>query len=90
VSCFPLKTWLTRLELIEPLQDNIEELSQAIAQWCKQQGHSRHQDALHQVLQVLSSATVEKLLGTNPDSVETPDSPLNKLTLQNAIGQSSL
>ena len=34
--------------------------------------------------------TVEFLLGTNPDSVQTPDSPLNKLTVQNAIGQSSL
>ena len=77
-------------QLIEPLQDNIEELSQAIAQWSKQQEHSTQLDALRQVLQALSSATVEKLLGTNPDSVQTPDSPLNKLTLQNAIGQSSL
>jgi len=35
-------------------------------------------------------SSVEFLLGTNPDNVQTPDSPLNKLTLQNAIGQSSL
>jgi predicted transposase/invertase (TIGR01784 family) len=76
--------------LIEPLQDNIEDLSQVIAQWSKQQEHSAQLDALRQVLQALSSATVEKLLGTNPDSVQTPDSPLNKLTLQNAIGQSSV
>ena len=61
-------------QLIEPKQDNIEELSQALAQWCKQQGHSRHQDALHQVLQVLSSATVEFPLETNADTVQTPDS----------------
>jgi predicted transposase/invertase (TIGR01784 family) len=82
---------LTQLEqLIDPLPDEIDELSQAIAQWCKQQGHSTHLDALHQVLQVNRCATVEFFLGTNPDSVQTSDSPLNKLTLQNAIGQSSL
>ncbi len=72
-------------QLIEPLQDNIEELSQAIAQWCSQEGHSAQLDALRQVLQPLSSATVEFLLGTNPDSVQTPESPLNKQMLQNAI-----
>ncbi len=72
-------------QLIEPLQDNIEELSQAIAQWCSQEGHSAQLDALRQVLQLLSSATVEFLLGTNPDSVQTPESPLNKQMLQNAI-----
>ncbi len=77
-------------QLIEPIPDKIEDLSNAIAQWCSQEGHSAQLDALRQVLQPLSSATVEFLLGTNPDNVQTPDSPLNKLTLQNAIGQSSL
>ena len=82
---------LTQLEqLIDPLPDEIDELSIAIAQWCKQQGHSAQLDALHQVLQVNRCATVEKLLGTNADSVQAPGSPLNKLTLQNAIRQSSL
>lgn len=82
---------LTQLEqLIDPLPDEIDELSNAIAQWCSQQGHSTHLNALRQVLQVLRCATVEFLLGTNPDTIQTPDSPLNKLTLQNAIGQSSL
>ena len=82
---------LTQLEqLIDPLPDEIDELSNAIAQWCKQQGHSTRLDALHQVNHFLSSATVEKLLETNADSVQAPGSPLNKLTLQNAIRQSSL
>ncbi len=90
MNFFPLKSWLTWLELIEPLQDNIEDLSQALAQWCSQQEHSAQLDALHQVLQALRCATVEKLLGTNADTIQTPNYPLNKLTLQNAIGQSSL
>jgi hypothetical protein len=46
-------------------------------------------DALHQVLQALLSDTVEKLLGTNPETVQTPDYPLNKSTLQNSIEQGS-
>ncbi len=72
-------------QLIEPIPDKIEDLSNAIAQWCSQEGHSAQLDALRQVLQPLSSATVEFLLGTNPDSVQTPESPLNKQMLQNAI-----
>jgi hypothetical protein len=72
-------------QLIEPIPDKIEDLSNAIAQWCSQEGHSAQLDALRQVLQPLSSATVEFLLGTNPDSVQIPESPLNKQRLQNAI-----
>jgi hypothetical protein len=72
-------------QLIELIPDKIEDLSNAIAQWCSQEGHSAQLDALRQVLQPLSSATVEFLLGTNPDSVQTPESPLNKQMLQNAI-----
>ena len=72
-------------QLIEPLPDQIEDLSNALAQWCKQQKQSARLEALHQVLQVFLSATVEKILGTNADTVQTPNYPLNKLTLQNAI-----
>ncbi len=72
-------------QLIELIPDKIEDLSNAIAQWCSQEGHSAQLDALRQVLQPLSSATVDFLLGTNPDSVQTPESPLNKQMLQNAI-----
>jgi predicted transposase/invertase (TIGR01784 family) len=71
--------------LIESLPDQIEDLSNALARWCSQQEHSAQLDALRQVLQSLSSANVELLLGTNPDTVQTPEYPLNKSALQNAI-----
>ena len=76
-------------QLIDPLPDNIEDLSNALARWCSQQEHSAQLDALRQVFQSLSSATVEKLVGTNLDTVQTPEYPLNKSALQNAIFQSS-
>ncbi len=73
-------------QLIEPIPDKIEDLSNALAQWYSQEGHSAQLDALRQMLQALSSATVEKLLGTDTGIVQTPESPLNKQMLQNAIG----
>lgn len=76
-------------QLIEPLPDKIDDLSNALMQWCKRQEHSTKLDALRQILQTLSSATVEKLLGTNADTVQTSEYPLNKSTLQNAIEQGS-
>ncbi|HEY9603398.1 MAG TPA: hypothetical protein V6C85_17410 [Allocoleopsis sp.] len=72
-------------QFIEPLPDRIEDLSTAIAQWCKQQNHPAQLEALQQVLQSRSSATVEKLLGTNTDAVQTPEYLLNKSTLQHAL-----
>jgi hypothetical protein len=75
--------------LIDPLPDNIEDLSNGLIQWCSQQEHSAQLDALRQVLQPLSSANVEKLLRTSPDMVQTPEYPLNKPALQNAIFQGS-
>jgi len=74
-------------QLIEPLPDKIEDLSNALARWCSQQEHSAQLEARRQVLQPLSSATVEFLLGTNPDTVPSPSYPLNKSALQNAIFQ---
>ena len=73
--------------LIDPLPDKIEDLSNALIRWCSQQEHSAQLDALRNVLQSLSSANVERLLGTNPDTVPSPSYPLNKSALQNAIFQ---
>ena len=75
--------------LIDPLPDKIEDLSNALIRWCSQQEHSAQLDALRNVLQSLSSANVERLLGTNPDTVPSPSYPLNKSALQNAIFQGS-
>ncbi|MEW6490973.1 MAG: Rpn family recombination-promoting nuclease/putative transposase [Cyanobacteriota bacterium] len=73
-------------QLIAPLPDKIEDLCNAIAQWCKQEEHSAQLEAWRQVLSGLLSATVEKLIGTNADTASTSECPLNKSTLQNAIG----
>jgi DNA-binding transcriptional MerR regulator len=72
-------------ELIEPLPDRTEDLSNAIVQWCKQEGHSAQLEAWRQVLSGLLSARVEKLLGTHPDTLPTPSSAIDKATLQKAI-----
>jgi hypothetical protein len=73
--------------LIDPLPDNIEDLSNGLARWYSEQEHSAQLEALRNVLQSLSSANVERLLGTNPDTVPSPSYPLNKSALQNAIFQ---
>jgi uncharacterized protein YjeT (DUF2065 family) len=72
-------------QLIEPLPDNIEDLSKALAQWSKREERSSHLKALCQGIQSLSSGTLEKLLETNTGIVQTPEPPLNKQILQNAI-----
>lgn len=72
-------------QLIQPLPDKLEDLSNAIAQWCQQDGHSAQLEARRQVLSGLLSATVEKLLKTNPDTLDTGESPLNKAMLHHAI-----
>lgn len=72
-------------QLIQPLPDQIEDLSNAIAQWCQQDGHLAQLEAWRQVLSGLLSATVEKLLKTNPDTLDTGESPLNKAMLHHAI-----
>ena len=71
--------------LIDPLPDKIEDLSNALISWCSQPEHSAQLDALRNLLQPNSSATVEFLLGTNPDMVQSPSYPLNKSALQNAV-----
>jgi predicted transposase/invertase (TIGR01784 family) len=76
-------------QLIEPLPDNIEDLSNGLTRWCSRQEHSVHLNALRNVLQPLSSANLERLLGASPDTVQTPEYSLNKSALQNAIFQGS-
>ncbi|MFP4124396.1 MAG: Rpn family recombination-promoting nuclease/putative transposase [Coleofasciculus sp.] len=78
-------------ELIKPLPDKIENLAYAIAQWCKQDGHSAQLQAWRHVLSGLLAATVEQLLARNLASLDTPSPALNKAMLQQAIesGESS-
>lgn len=71
-------------QLISPLPDDIEKLSQAIASWCQQEDHSQILDALIQMRQTLTTITLEEISGTNTQT-KTPDYPLNKQMLQNAI-----
>lgn len=72
-------------ELIKPLPDKIENLSYAIAQWCKQDGHSVQLQAWRHLLSGLLAATVEQLLASNLESLDTPSLALNKAMLQQAI-----
>ena len=78
--------------LIEPLPDRTEDLSNTVAQWCKQEEHSVQLEAWRQILSGLLSVTVERLLETNPETLPTPSSPVDKAMLQNAIapGESSI
>ncbi|MGB7442550.1 MAG: Rpn family recombination-promoting nuclease/putative transposase [Coleofasciculaceae cyanobacterium] len=73
-------------QLIAPLTDEMEELSKAIATWCNQPTHSPILKAVCQVRQTLSSDTFEKVSQTNTSTAKTSEFPLNKLALQNAIG----
>ncbi|MEQ9482645.1 Rpn family recombination-promoting nuclease/putative transposase [Coleofasciculus sp. F4-SAH-05] len=70
--------------LIQPLPDKLEDLSDAIAQWCQQEAHTAQREAWRQICSGLLSATVEKLV-TNPDTLQTPSAILNKAMVQNAI-----
>ncbi|MEQ9367613.1 MAG: Rpn family recombination-promoting nuclease/putative transposase [Coleofasciculus chthonoplastes F3-SA18-01] len=71
--------------LIQPLPDKIEDLSCAIAQWCKQEGNAAQLMAWRQIRSGLLSAMVEKLLGRNSDTQETPSVSVNKAMVQNAV-----
>ena len=71
--------------MIQSLPDKIEDLSCAIAQWCKQEGHAAQLMAWRQIRSGLLSAMVEKLLGRNSDTQETPSVSVNKAMVQNAI-----
>ncbi|MEQ9232781.1 Rpn family recombination-promoting nuclease/putative transposase [Coleofasciculus sp. E2-BRE-01] len=72
-------------ELIEPLPNKIEDLSEAIAQWCKQDGHSLQRQAWRDRVSGKVAAMVEELLATNLASLETLRPSVNKAILQQAI-----
>jgi len=72
-------------EFIEPLPDKLEDLSEAIAQWCKQDGHSLQRQAWRELVSGKGAALVEELLATNLASLETVEPSVNKATLQQAI-----
>ncbi|MFP5273046.1 Rpn family recombination-promoting nuclease/putative transposase [Coleofasciculus sp.] len=73
------------VELIEPLPDKIETLSDAIAQWCKQDAHSPQRQAWRDCLSGKLAATVEEWLAQNLASLETLGLSVNKAILQQAI-----
>ncbi|MEQ8999720.1 MAG: Rpn family recombination-promoting nuclease/putative transposase [Coleofasciculus sp. B1-GNL1-01] len=77
--------------LIQPLPDKLEDLANAIAQWCKQEEHTAPYKAWRQILSDLLSATVENLLMINLNTLEPSASPVTKAMVQNAIepGESS-
>ncbi|MEQ9354415.1 Rpn family recombination-promoting nuclease/putative transposase [Coleofasciculus chthonoplastes] len=72
-------------ELIKALPDQVEDLSNAIALWCKQDGHSPQRQAWRDVVSGKVAATVEEWLATNLASLETVESSVHKATLQQAI-----
>ena len=82
-SLFTSETLAELVNLVEPLPDNIEELSNAIANWCKIGEHSQILDALNQLRQNLSSSN------RTENNTETTDNPPNKIMLQNALRQDS-
>ena len=59
-------------ELIKPLPDKIETLSDAIAQWCKQDAHSLQRQAWRDCLSGKLAATVEEWLAQNLASLVFP------------------
>jgi len=72
-------------ELIQPLPDKIETLSDAIAQWCKQDVHSPQRQAWRDCLSGKVAATVEKWLARNLEILETLEPSVNKAILQQVI-----
>jgi predicted transposase/invertase (TIGR01784 family) len=72
-------------QMIEPLPDEIEVLSQAIEQWCKQPEHSAKLEVLLQIRQNLFSGVIETLARKNPETILTfASSPLKQM-LQSVI-----
>ncbi len=72
-------------QLIQPLPNKIETLSDAIAQWCKQDVHSLQRQAWRDCLSGKVAATVEEWLAQNLETLETWEPSVNKAILQQAI-----
>jgi hypothetical protein len=81
----PAPTFVGCFFSVYPLPDKIENLSYAIAQWCKQDGHSAQLQAWRHLLSGLLAATVEQLLASHLESLDTPSPVLKKAMLQQAI-----
>lgn len=84
-SLFSAEDITNLTQFIAPLPDEIENLSLAIEQWCKQPEHSAKIDALLQVRQTLLSSIIEIFVRKNTDTILTSENFPNKQMLQNAI-----
>jgi predicted transposase/invertase (TIGR01784 family) len=84
-SLFSAQDLAELAELIQPLPDQIEILSDAIAQWCKQDEHSSQRQAWRDCLSGKVAATVEEWLAQNLEMLETFELSVNKAILQQAI-----
>ncbi|NEO97711.1 MAG: Rpn family recombination-promoting nuclease/putative transposase [Symploca sp. SIO2E9] len=71
-------------QLVTPLPDDIKEISKALSSWYKKRSEIREAQ-----LKLLPNDSGEKAPGSKEGKVKTPNSELNKQTLQNAIEQSS-
>jgi len=79
--------YLAELEqVVAPLPDDIEALSNAISEWCEE-----HPEIDEAQLKLLANPnnSGERTQGSKEDVVKTPNDELNKQTLKNAIQQSS-
>ncbi|MEQ8975669.1 MAG: Rpn family recombination-promoting nuclease/putative transposase [Coleofasciculus sp. C1-SOL-03] len=77
---------LTELQQwIAPVPDRIEDLSEAIAQWCNQESHTLQRQAWRQILSDLWKATVETILKSYPTTLDLTSSPVTKEMLQQGI-----
>ncbi|MEQ9354505.1 Rpn family recombination-promoting nuclease/putative transposase [Coleofasciculus chthonoplastes] len=77
--------YLAELEqLLAPLPDDIEELSEAISIWCEQ-----HPEIDEAQLKLLPDNSSEKAPGSKEGKVKPPNYELNKQAILNAIQQSS-
>jgi len=70
---------------IAPLPNQVEDLSEAIAQWCNQESHTQQRQAWRQILSDLWQATVETILKTYPKTLDLTASPVTKQMLQQGI-----
>lgn len=77
-------------QLIEPLPDDIKELSNAIAAWHKNRPEIRKAQLAQLNALSSSGASSDRLPGSKVANIKTPDYQLNKQVLQNAIQQSSV
>lgn len=71
-------------ELVAPLSDDIEALSNVISEWCE-----KHPEIDEAHLKLIPNNSAERTPGSKEGKVKNPDYELNKQTLQNAIQQSS-